>query len=52
MKAYPHMNDKFEVGPGATAELVVWILPAPARGSGHSYKYRLALIQDDACVLR
>jgi hypothetical protein len=27
-------------------------LPRPARGSGHRFKYRLALIVDEACVLR
>ena len=27
-------------------------LPDPVRGSAHLYKYRLALIVDDVCVLR
>jgi Family of unknown function (DUF6516) len=33
-------------------EIVVWRLPRPARGSRHSFKYRLALIVDEVCVLR
>jgi hypothetical protein len=27
-------------------------LPRPARGSAHPFKYRLALVVDDICVLR
>lgn len=33
-------------------ELVVWRLPRAARGSRHAFKYRLALVVDDVCVLR
>lgn len=33
-------------------EIVVWRLPRPARGSRHSFKYRLALVVDEVCVLR
>jgi hypothetical protein len=36
----------------AFVEIVVWRLPRPTRGSGHQFKYRLALIVDGACVLR
>ena len=35
-----------------TAEMVIWIVPQPVKGSTHRYKYRLALIVDDICVLR
>jgi hypothetical protein len=52
MEAVPLQNDQFEVRSGVIAELVVWRLPAPARGSRHSFKYRLALIADGVCVLR
>ena len=31
---------------------VVWQVPNPVRGSGHDYKYRLALVVDGRCVLR
>ena len=33
-------------------DLKVWELPAPVRGCTHLYKYRLALVVDDQCVLR
>ena len=33
-------------------EIVVWRVPRPARGSRHSFKYRLALVADGTCVLR
>lgn len=34
------------------AELVLWKLPAPLPGSAHSYKYRLAFVVNEVCVLR
>jgi hypothetical protein len=34
------------------AEIVVWELPRPVAGSRHSFKYRLALVVDEQCVLR
>jgi hypothetical protein len=33
-------------------EIVLWLVPAPLKGSAHSYKYRLALVADNVCVLR
>jgi len=36
----------------ASAELVVWKVPQPLRGSIHYFKYRFALIVDDICVMR
>jgi hypothetical protein len=36
----------------AFVEIVVWRLPRAARGSRHSFKYRLALVVDEVCVLR
>jgi hypothetical protein len=33
-------------------EIVVWRLPRSVAGSIHSFKYRLALVIDDVCVLR
>lgn len=35
-----------------SAELSVWDLPEPVRGSAHRLKYRLALIANGHCVLR
>lgn len=36
----------------AFTELVLWEVPAPVRGSTHSYKYRLAFVVRGVCVLR
>ena len=36
----------------AFAELVLWRVPKPLKGSKHSYKYRLAYVVDGECVLR
>lgn len=52
MDAVLHKHDKFELGASIIAELVIWELPAPVRGSIHKFKYRLALIADGVCVLR
>jgi hypothetical protein len=34
------------------AEIVIWRLPRPAEGSPHRFKYRMALVVDQVCVLR
>ncbi len=34
------------------AEIVIWEVPRPVAGSRHSFKYRLALVVDEQCVLR
>jgi hypothetical protein len=52
MKAASHTDFSVPVADNATAEVVIWELPDPVRGSAHLYKYRLALIVDDVCVLR
>lgn len=36
----------------AFAELVIWDVPSPVRGSAHPFKYRLALVVEGTCVLR
>jgi hypothetical protein len=36
----------------AFAEFVLWRLSKPVRGCTHDYKYRLAYVVDDVCVLR
>lgn len=41
-----------ELAEGVFVEIVLWKLPAPTPGSNHRFKYRLALIQSDVCVLR
>lgn len=34
------------------AELVLWRVPKPVAGSAHSFKYRLAYVVTEVCVLR
>ena len=36
----------------AFAELVLWRLPSPVKGSRHDFKYRLAYVVDGVCVIR
>lgn len=36
----------------AFVEMVIWRVPDPVRGSGHGFKYRLALVVDGVCLLR
>ena len=43
---------EYDVADGVSVEIVIWLVPAPLKGSEHRYKYRLALIADDICVLR
>ncbi|WP_348627904.1 toxin-antitoxin system TumE family protein [Shinella zoogloeoides] len=34
------------------ADLVIWRVPEPLRGSPHLFKYRLAFVADGICVMR
>jgi len=34
------------------AEIVIWSVPSPLRGSVHHFKYRMALVASGECVLR
>lgn len=38
--------------PTAFAELVLWQLPKPLSGCTHRFKYRLAYVVSETCVLR
>ena len=51
MKAELVMRERrvLEVG---FVEVIVWKLPDPLSGSTHSFKYRLAYVVEDECVLR
>jgi hypothetical protein len=40
------------VAEDAFAEIAVWRVPSPVRGSEHVYKYSLAFVVDEVCVLR
>jgi len=46
------LDERHVLSEAAFAELVVWRVPAPVRGSPHEFRYRLALVVDGECVLR
>jgi hypothetical protein len=52
MKAAPILNDREWLGHDAFVELVIWRVPAPIAGSSHLFKYRLAYVIQNRCVLR
>lgn len=52
MQAEPLLDERHVLSETAFAELVVWRVPAPVRGSAHRYRYRLALVVKGDCVLR
>lgn len=52
MKARLLFDQRVVITENAFAELVLWELPAPVRGSPHGYKYRLAFVMDGRSVLR
>lgn len=52
MKATRMIKVRQPVGDNAFVEIVVWQVPAPIAGSHHRFKYRLAYIVDDVCVVR
>lgn len=52
MKAEALAHERHIIAEDAFAEIVVWRIPSPLKGSKHRFKYRLALIVAGACVLR
>ena len=52
MKATLLVRDRIPFGDGAFAEVVLWKLAAPIPGSAHVFKYRLAFVVHDQCLLR
>ena len=52
MNAKLMLNERHIISEDSFAEMVVWSLTSPLSGSGHSYKYRLALVVNGRCVLR
>ena len=52
MQAERLLDERHVLTETAFAELVVWRVPAPVRGSAHRYRYRLALVVKSDCVLR
>lgn len=52
MNATLLLNERHVISEEAFVEMVVWRLPTPLSGSSHDFKYRLALVVDNRCVLR
>jgi hypothetical protein len=46
------LRERRIISEGRFADIVIWRLSSPVPGSRHSFKYRLALVVDQVCVLR
>lgn len=52
MKATELFRQRIVLAENKFAELVLWRLPHPLSGSAHPFKYRLAYVVNEECVLR
>lgn len=52
MKGELLLHERLVLDETAFAEMVVWRVSPSVRGSVHRFKYRLALIVENVCVLR
>ena len=52
MKAVALVRRRVVVAADAYVEVVIWRVPEPVRPSTHEFKYRLAYVVGDRCVLR
>lgn len=52
MKAISILKNRIPLDDDCFVELVVWQLPRTLPGSSHKFKYRLALVSNQKCVLR
>jgi hypothetical protein len=52
MKATLLARTRIVYSAGAFAEMVLWRIPGVVRGSNHGFKYRLAYVVDEVCVVR
>ena len=52
MNAELLLRERYLLGEDRFAEIVIWQVPNPVPGSAHGYKYRLAFVVRDVCVLR
>jgi Family of unknown function (DUF6516) len=52
MKATSIMRERISLDDNSFVELVVWKLPKPLARSAHDFKYRLALVSENVCVMR
>ena len=52
MKAVGRLRTRIACTETAFAELVLWQVPAPVKGSLHRFKYSLAFVVNGECALR
>ena len=52
MKAQLLLKQRLILSETSFAEIVIWQLPASLEGSAHHFKYRLAYVVNNACVIR
>ncbi len=52
MKAAALISTRIVYSEPSFADLVLWRLPKPAKGSSHQFKYRLAYVVSGKCLLR
>jgi hypothetical protein len=52
MKAVGLVRRRVVVAPDAFVEVVIWQVPEPVLPSTHLFKYRLAYVVEERCVLR
>ena len=52
MKAIQLVRRRIEYSEDRFAEIVIWKVDQPVPGSAHSYKYRLAYVVNERCILR
>lgn len=52
MKATPVIRRRIVLSEQSFAEIIIWEVPGPVRGSAHRYKYRLAHVVRGTCVMR
>lgn len=52
MAAVELLRRRIVYSENAFAELLLWLLPKALPGSDHRYKYRLAYVVNNTCVLR
>ena len=52
MRAEALANERHVLAEDTLAEIVIWRVPRPVKGSTHRFKYRLALVVAGDCVLR
>ena len=52
MKVVELFRNRVVLAENRFAEIILWRLSKPLPGSNHSYKYRLAYVVNEVCVLR